>query len=75
VYIPSSGNTIYAGTGGTGGRSVRTVSRGILVPGQTLTIIVGTRGSPGANASNTNSNIQQHGAGYGNNGAVYISWA
>lgn len=70
----NNGLIFYAGAGGSGGRAVRTLNRGILVPGQTLTIIVGNRGAPGGNGYNTTAVNEQHSAGYGNYGAVYISW-
>ena len=64
----------YAGNGGAGGRSVRSISRGLLVPGQTLVIIVGSAGGPGAPGSFTWPYGDQHAAAAGGNGAVYISW-
>lgn len=64
----------YAGSGGYGGRAVRTMNRGILVPGQTLIIIVGSGGAPGAAGSNTGGTFVQQSGSYGSNGAVYISW-
>jgi hypothetical protein len=75
MYNSAAGTYVYAGYGGAGGRAVRSVNRGILVPGQNLVIIVGGRGGPGSTASNNTPQIVQTAAGYGNYGAVYISWA
>lgn len=63
-----------AGYGGNGGRSVRTLNRDILIPGQTLVIIVGSGGAAGPNSANAVPEIIQVPAGAGSNGAVYISW-
>ncbi|HRO00335.1 MAG TPA: hypothetical protein PLX43_02335 [Nitrobacter sp.] len=74
MVVISSGNTLYAGNGGYGGRAVRTVSRGLILPGQALVIIVGSGAGAGAAGSNDGQYISQSGASAGAAGAVYISW-
>lgn len=67
-------STVQAG--GYGGRSVRGINAGLIWRGQTLVIVVGSGGPPGSNASNSSPfNFSQTSAGYGANGAVYLSWS
>lgn len=55
------------GPGGAGGRAVKAISRGVLTPGSTLTIVVGGGGAGGYSDKVSGSP--------GGNGAVYISWS
>ncbi len=65
----------YGGTGGYGGRAIRTYVRGTLPVGKTVTIIVGSAGGPGTNGYLQSRNYAYAAyPGWGGHGAVYISW-
>ncbi|WNV10091.1 hypothetical protein [Tardiphaga sp. 709] len=69
-YAPSF--RYYGGNGGPGGRAYRGVARGLLTPGTRLVIIVGQGGAPGGDSPDQG--YIRQGAGWGGNGASYISW-
>lgn len=74
-WVVTGTPTTVAGTGGYGGRAVRTISQGLIATfGQRLIIIVGSGGGQGANGS-PNNYIAQGAAGAGAPGAVYMSWS
>jgi hypothetical protein len=60
------------GPGGYGGRAYRSWGRGVLVPGSVIEIVVGQGGPPGGVAAPSPQYFVQ--GGWGNNGAVYVSW-
>lgn len=66
-----SAGACNGGPGGAGGRSLRTYTIGELTVGASITVVVGTRGSPGVMDPALNGSQ----AGYGAHGAVYISWS